>query len=116
MSSAKSELPQSSEDVVRMLRAQFDEPDAVSSGAAEPFAALRSASSVSRALWPDALPDELPAFVLPGHGSYTVAVARPWFGTGFLLPNHGSRMVPLLSRHGSHDPPPLGHVTSAFAT
>lgn len=57
-------LPQSSDDVVRTLREQFEGPTEHS---ADPFAALRSAASASRALHPDALPAEMPAFVLPGH-------------------------------------------------
>ena len=50
---------------MRSLREQFERP--VDEQSSDPFAALRSAASASRALWPDALPTEMPAFVLPGH-------------------------------------------------
>ena len=61
-----SQLPASSGEVVDHIRRHFVAPEDASP---EVFAALRRASTLSRALRPDvaSLPTSLPAFVLPSH-------------------------------------------------
>jgi len=63
--SGETALPQSPSDVVLALREHFE--GSATPSDVDPFAALRSSSSASAALYPDGLPAEMPAFVLPGH-------------------------------------------------
>lgn len=58
-------LPTKKDMVHRNLKAHFLEAD--SPECADPFAVVRTSSDLARALWPETLPAELPAFVLPGH-------------------------------------------------
>ena len=60
-------LPQDRSDVVSALRQRFEPGIDMPASDIDPFAALRSSASTLRALWPESLPAELPAFVMPGH-------------------------------------------------
>lgn len=112
-------LPQDRSDVVSALRQHF-EPGETPTSSVDPFAALRSSASMARALWPESHPDELPAFVLPGHtllpGEHASFVFfEPRYrrmcelATGERSGKPGDgRFVHLASRRLKSDEPPIG--------